>query len=441
MNSVNISELSKKLKSNNVEMLRIDIVDYGGFIRTKAEDINELEEILEHGTTMASAIMNFTPMGILSPYGRLGVSAEDVILYPDINTITIVPPYAFTLGNLYTKEGKPWIHDIRRRLQDTLLKVKEEYGFDIKTAFEIEFYITKNYKPISDVSCYELNGYYSDNIDSILLQLKRTFYNIGIKIEKILKECGSSQYEFNLPHSNPLKTADNFVLFKDITKMILSRSGYEANFMPKPFNNIPGSGLHLNISIWKNEKNLFYDEQSNYYLSEVAKHFIGGILEHAKALTAIAAPSVNSYKRLVRIPDMWAPVKIAYGNNNRSTILRIPTPRPTSRNNDLRVEYRVPDPSVNPYLLLTAVIEAGIDGIERKLEPGEPIDENAYIRNDIQEIPRNLREALTELNRDSILIERIGKDIIKEYTAVKYTEIEEFEKIVTDWEFSIYKNV
>jgi Glutamine synthetase len=209
--------------------------------------------------------------------------------------------------------------------------------------------------------------------------------------------------------------------------------------MPKPFNKLAGSGLHLNLSIWKGNSNLFFDDNDKLGLSEIAYSFIAGIIEHAKALTAIAAPTINSYKRLV--PGSWAPTKIAYGYNNKSSMLRIPTPYPSMSSIDRRIEYRVPDPSTNPYLLLTAIIQAGMDGIERGLKPPSPVNENAYYRKDIEDLPRNLREALNELNKDSTLKEKIGNKIIDEFIKVKTAEVEEYESYVTDWEYEVYRKL
>lgn len=209
--------------------------------------------------------------------------------------------------------------------------------------------------------------------------------------------------------------------------------------MPKPFNKLAGSGLHLNISLWKDNQNLFYSHNDKYGLSDLAYNFIAGLLEHAKALTAIASPTINSYKRLV--PGSWAPTKITYGYNNKSAMIRIPTPYPGMSQLDRRIEYRVPDPSTNPYLLLTAVIEAGLDGIERGLKPPEAVNENAYYRKDIDDIPRNLREALNELRKDTKLVERIGKEIIGEFIKVKLAEVEEYESLVTDWEYEVYRRL
>jgi len=435
------TDILKKLKSSEVDTLKIDFIDYGGIIRSKAIDIDELDDILENGTNIPMAIMNYTPAGTLARNGNLGVNAEDFILIPDISTLSIVQPYAITIGNMYDKSSRPWEHDLRWQLTNTLTKIKNKFNIDFISAFEFEFYVTKENKPLNDVSCYEVGGYYGSSIDKFLIELKNTLKGIGIGVMKTLKECGPSQYEFNIRHSDPIKTSDSFIFFKEISKMIAAKYNYDINFMPKPFKEYPGSGLHLNLSAWSNGKNIFYSDKDDLKISEIGYSFIAGILEHAKALTAIAAPTVNSYKRLVRIPDMWAPVKIGYGLNNRSTILRIPTPRFRSMSRDLRLEYRVPDPATNPYLLFIAFISAGIDGIERGLKAPKPVSDNAYENKELEEIPRDLSEALTELKKDTRLVNLIGEKIINEFIAVKKQELEEYNSVITDWEFNVYKNL
>lgn len=354
---------------------------------------------------------------------------------PDITTFSVFPPSAMVICNLY-RQGKPWEYDPRSTLIRTLDKIKEQFNFTFKSAFEIEFYLVKDKKPFDDARCFDPSAYYTN---PIIPEIAKTIREIGIEPLRVIKEYGPGQYELDILHKEALRSADEVVIFKEVAKQISKKYGVEANFMPKPFNKLAGSGLHLNISAWKDNQNVFYNSNDKYGLSELAYSFIAGLLEHAKALTAIASPTINSYKRLV--PGSWAPTKITYGYNNKSAMIRIPTPYPGSSHLDRRIEYRVPDPSTNPYLLLTAVIEAGIDGIERGLRPSEPINENAYYRKDVEDIPRNLREALNELKKDNRLIERIGRPIIEEFIKVKTAEVEEYESLVTDWEYEVYKHL
>ncbi|AOL16907.1 glutamate--ammonia ligase [Sulfolobus sp. A20] len=427
--------IEKELRDKGVEILRFTWVGLDGYIRSKGAYIDHVSELIKTGIGLTMAMMSFTPMDYISPYGSFGPQDEDVFLMPDITTFSVFPPSAMVICNLY-RQGKPWEYDPRSTLIRTLDKIKEQFNFTFKSAFEIEFYLVKDKKPFDDARCFDPSAYYTN---PIIPEIAKTIREIGIEPLRVIKEYGPGQYELDILHKEALRSADEVVIFKEVAKQISKKYGVEANFMPKPFNKLAGSGLHLNISAWKDNQNVFYNSNDKYGLSELAYSFIAGLLEHAKALTAIASPTINSYKRLV--PGSWAPTKITYGYNNKSAMIRIPTPYPGSSHLDRRIEYRVPDPSTNPYLLLTAVIEAGIDGIERGLRPSEPINENAYYRKDVEDIPRNLREALNELKKDNRLIERIGRPIIEEFIKVKTAEVEEYESLVTDWEYEVYKHL
>lgn len=427
--------IEQGLKEKGIEVLNFTWVGLDGYIRAKGAYIDQVDELLKTGIGLTKAMMSFTPMDTLSPYGSFGPQDEDVFLIPDVNSLALLPPIAMVLCYLYDN-GMPWKFDPRSTLKGTLDKLKEENKYEIKSSFEIEFYLVKDKKPYNDARCFDGTALHNNPIISEISKLSSSN---GINILRVIKEYGPGQYEFDIMHKDAMRSADEFIIFKQIAKFVASKYNVEANFMPKPFNNLAGSGLHLNLSFWKGEINLFYDPKDKLGLSDLAYYFIGGILEHAKALTAIAAPTVNSYKRLV--PGSWAPTKITYGYNNKSAMLRVPTPYPGMAPKDRRIEYRVPDPSSNPYLLITAVIEAGLDGIERGLKPGPPVNENAYYRKDIEDLPRNLREALNELKKDTRLVERIGKEIVDEFIKVKMAEVETFESYVTDLEYEVYKKI
>jgi len=420
------------LEKNGVNILRFTWVGLDGMIRSKGAYIETVDELVKTGIGLTMAMMSFTPMDYISPYGSFGPEAEDVFLTPDLSSLAIFPPSAMVICDLY-KRRKPWEYDPRSTLKKVLQKYSE-YSF--KSSFEIEFYLVKDRKPFDDARCFDSKAYYTNQIIPEIARLTRQNNIVPLRV---IKEYGPGQYEFDILHKDALRSADEVIIFKEIARQTAMKYGAEVNFMPKPFNKMAGSGLHLNFSIWKGGENLFYNPNDELGLSDLAYSFIAGVIEHAKALAAIAAPTVNSYKRLV--PGSWAPTKITYGYNNKSAMLRIPTPYPGMAKSDRRIEYRVPDPTTNPYLLLAAFIEAGMDGIERGLKPPSPVNENAYYKKDIEDIPRNLREALNELKKDTRLIERVGKQIIEEFIKVKMAEVEEYESYVTDWEYEVYKGV
>ncbi|BFH73171.1 glutamine synthetase family protein [Sulfurisphaera javensis] len=424
--------VSELLRKNNVDILRFTWVGLDGLIRSKGAYVDEVDSLVKTGIGLTMAMMSFTPMDYISPYGSFGPQDEDVFLKPDLSSLSIFPPSAMVLCYLY-KGDSPWTFDPRSLLKSKLDKYNE---YESKSSFEIEFYLVKDKKPYDDARCFDSRAYYTNQI---IPEIAKTAKSVGIIPLRVIKEYGPGQYEFDILHKEAMRSADEVVIFKEIARQVASKYGVEANFMPKPFNKMAGSGLHLNFSIWKGDKNLFFNSNDKYGLSDLAYNFIAGIIEHAKALAAISAPTINSYKRLV--PGSWAPTKITYGYNNKSAMLRIPTPYPGMSMQDRRIEYRVPDPTTNPYLLLSAFIEAGMDGIERGLKPPTPVNENAYYRKDIEDIPRNLREALQELKKDTRLVERIGKDIVEEFIKVKMAEVEEYESLVTDWEYEVYRYV
>lgn len=427
--------LGQTLRDKGVEVLNFTWVGLDGHVRAKGAYIDHVDDMVKTGIGLTKAMMSFTPMDIISPYGSFGPQDEDVFLVPDLKSLTVYPPMAMVMCDLYSR-GSPWEFDARSLLRKMLDNIREETGYEIRSSFEIEFYLVKDKKPYDEAKCFDPVAF---NTNPIILELSRLLNSNGIDILRVIKEYGPGQYELDIAHKEALRSADEFIIVKQLAKYVATKHGVEANFMPKPFNKLAGSGLHLNLSIWKDNINIFFDPNDPQLgLSEIAYNFIAGILEHAKALTAIAAPTINSYKRLV--PGSWAPTKITYGYNNKSAMLRVPTPYPGLAPIDRRIEYRVPDPSSNPYLLLAAVISAGMDGIERGLKPPKPVNENAYLRKDIEDLPRNLRGAINELKKDTRLRERLGK-IIDEFINVKTAEIDEYEGYVTDWEYGVYKDI
>lgn len=424
--------MSIKEKLKDVNILRFTWVGLDGMIRSKGAYVDSVDDLIKTGIGLTMAMMSFTPMDYISPYGSFGPEAEDVFLTPDLSTLSVFPPSAMVICDLY-KRGLPWEYDPRSTLKKTLSKYSE---YEFRSSFEIEFYLVKDKRPYDDAKCFDSRAYYTNKI---IPEIAETIKSVGIVPLRVIKEYGPGQYEFDILHKPTLRSADEVIIFKEVARQVASKYGVEAIFMPKPFNKMAGSGLHLNFSIWKDGKNIFYDKNDPLGFSEIGYSFIAGILEHAKALTAFAAPTINSYKRLV--PGSWAPTKITYGYNNKSAMIRIPTPYPSSAEIDRRIEYRVPDPTTNPYLLLSAFIEAGMDGVERGLKPPAPTNENAYYKKDVEDIPRNLREALQELKKDTRLIERIGRSIVEEFIRVKMAEVEEYESYVTDWEYETYRGV
>ena len=265
---------------------------------------------------------------------------------------------------------------------------------------------------------------------------------LNFDVEVSHHEVGPGQHEIDFKFDHALKTADAFITFKQAIKAIADKLGSMVTFMPKPFFGVNGSGMHCHQSLFKNGENIFFDTDTETQLSEEALHFTGGLLKHSKALSAIVAPSVNSYKRLV--PGYEAPVYITYGFRNRSTLVRIPA----SRGNGTRVEFRSPDPSCNPYLAFAAMLEAGMDGIKNKIDPGKPIELDVYKLSPeelksmgIETLPSSLWEAYHALEDDEVIKTSLGDHVYNEFYALKRKEWDEYRIQVFQYEVEKYLQI
>ena len=261
----------------------------------------------------------------------------------------------------------------------------------------------------------------------------------GFEIEAAHHEVAPGQHEIDFKYGPALTTADNILTFRTVVKRIAMNNGLHATFMPKPVNGINGSGMHCHMSVFKDGKNAFFDENGKHQLSELMEHWIAGVLEHAAAFVAITNPTVNSYKRLT--PGYEAPTNIAWSVSNRSAMIRVPA----RRGNSTRAELRMPDPSCNPYLALAVICAAGIDGLERKLEPPPPVNRNIYQmsvrdrrRHKIKELPATLREALGNLRRDGTIVTALGEHAFKQFVANKTIEYDDYRIAVHGWELDRY---
>ena len=266
----------------------------------------------------------------------------------------------------------------------------------------------------------------------------------GIKVETAHHEVATGQHEIDFQYADALRTADNAVTFKTTLKAVAATKGLYATFMPKPFFGINGSGMHTHQSLWdiKRDRNAFSDPKDAYGLSETARQYIAGVLEHARGMIAVLAPLVNSYKRLV--PGYEAPVYVGWARINRSALIRIPQ-NSKGQVNSVRIELRCPDPSSNPYLAFAAMLAAGLDGIERKLTPPDPVEENLYHfdaakleSRKIRQLPGTLREALDELSRDEVIRDALGDHIFERFVEAKTEEWDEYRMQVSAWEVDRY---
>ncbi|HEX4676555.1 MAG TPA: type III glutamate--ammonia ligase, partial [Steroidobacteraceae bacterium] len=366
-----------------------------------------------------------------------------------LQDIPWMPGYARLICNGVVNK-KPYAFCSRVALQAQIARLTER-GLTLYTGIEPEFMLLSRRAdgtlgPVDatdnlDKPCYDYKGLYRTR--EVLDEMVAALRAVGIDVYQIDHEDGNGQFEVNFTYADALKSADNFTFVKMAASEIAHKHGMTATFMPKPFANRAGSGAHFHVSIGSaKQKNAFYDksDKRGLGLSQLGYWFLGGLLEHARALAGICAPTVNSYKRLVVGRSLsgatWAPAYIAYGNNNRTACVRIPFGR---------IELRLPDGAANPYLATAALAAAGLDGIERRLDPGEPLNVNLYewSEQQIRErgiglLPQSLHEAMDALAADEVVKAGIGNDLAEEFIRLKRMEWVEYSRHVSEWESQRY---
>lgn len=418
-------------------------VDIHGRPKAKLVPAKHKEMIFGAGAGFAGFAIAGMGMG---PHGR------EFMAVGDKNTIRPVPwmPGTATVACDGHVDGKPHPLDSRVIAKKALAAFRAATGLDFFTGLEPEFFLLKRdgdaYEVATDSEslakpCYDFR--HLSSVSGFLMELRSALESAEIDVYQIDHEDANGQFEMNFTYAQGLQTADNLTYFKMAAQAIAKKHGMLCSFMPKPFAERSGSGLHMHMSAGKHfGHNAFEDsaDPMGLQLSKLAYHFLGGLMAHAQGLTAIAAPCVNSYKRLVskgsRSGATWAPVHVAYGNNNRTAFVRGPGGR---------LELRLPDASTNPYLLTAAVIYAGLDGIARQLDPGPPCNENLYTlsahelaERGITRLPHALADALDLLEADRPLCEGLGQVFVDEFVACKRAECDELLLAISPAEFRRY---
>ncbi len=438
------SQAAKKfLKDNDVKYILAQFVDIHGAAKAKSVPSEHLDMVLKEGAGFAG----FAVWGL-----GMGPEGPDYMGVGDLSTLSLMPwapGYARIACDGHV-DGKPYAYCSRVALKAQLAKLKDR-GLTLYTGIEPEFMLLRRNADGSlapcdesdqlDKPCYDYKGL--SRAAPFLEKLSESLRAAGIDVYQIDHEDANGQFEVNFTFSDAQRSADNFILFKMAASEIARSMGMIFTLMPKPFSNRTGTGAHFHISLGnKQTKNLFHDplDKSGMGLSKMAYQFLGGLLTHARALTAILAPTINSYKRLVVGRSLsgatWAPAYIAYGNNNRTACVRVPYGR---------LELRLPDGSCNPYLATAAILAAGLDGIDRKLDPGKPNNTNLYEwtpaqldKAGIKLLPQNLSEALDEFEKDKVICGAIGHNLAAEFIRLKRMEWIEYCRHVSDWERQRY---
>lgn len=438
---MNASEAKQFLADNQVKFVLAQFVDIHGTAKTKAVPVNHFDDILENGAGFAG----FAVSGLgIEPHG------PDYMAVGDLSTLSLVswqPGYARIVCDGHVN-GEPWPFDARVTLKKQLQRLASR-GMTFYTGLEPEFSLLRREADGRIVPCdatdtlakpcYDYKGLSRSR--AFLEKLVASLIASGIDVFQVDHEDANGQFEVNYTYADCLTSCDQFLLFKMAAAEIANEMGLICSFMPKPFANRPGNGMHMHMSLGDGRANLFEDKTDRHglRLSRIAYHFLGGLLAHGPALAALCAPTVNSYKRLVVGRSLtgatWAPAYISYGNNNRSSMVRIPGGR---------LELRLPDGACNAYLATAAVIAAGLDGVERAIDPGDPQNINLYDLSPAQlreagigVLPQNLHEALTALEQDEIIVDALGP-VAGEFLRLKRMEWVEYMRHVSDWELQSY---
>ncbi|MGI4815820.1 MAG: type III glutamate--ammonia ligase [Janthinobacterium lividum] len=429
------------LARHGTKYVLAQFVDIHGVAKAKSVPVAHLQSVLNEGAGFAG----FAIWGVgIEPNG------PDFMAVGDLSTLTAVPwqPGMARIVCDGHVRGKPWEYDARVTLKRQVARMTER-NWTFYTGLEPEFSLLKRsiggtIEPCdpSDTlakPCYDYKGL--SRTRAYLEKLSDSLRAVGIDVYQIDHEDANGQFEINYTYTDCLTSCDHYIFFKMAASEIASEMGLLCSFMPKPFANRPGNGMHMHMSIGDGTRNLFSDKSdtSGLGLSTLAYQFMAGILAHAPALTALCAPTVNSYKRLVVGRSLtgatWAPAYVSYGDNNRSTMVRVPGER---------LELRLPDGSCNPYLATAAVIAAGLDGIDRELKPGAPANDNLYdctpeqlVERKIGVLPQNLSVALDALEADELIHGALGP-VADEFLKLKRMEWLEYMRHVSDWELKSY---
>ncbi len=438
-----IDSIVKQIEENGSKFLRCQFADIHGLPKNVAVTLkkpDDVEDIIEDGVLFDGS----------SIAGFVGINDSDLALKPDISTFSTLPWRPDEQGacrficDVYNTDGTPFEGDPRGVLKKSIQKANER-GLQYNMGPEPEFFVIDkdeegNYIPADNAGYFDVEPL--DQGNDIRKEIVLGLEKLDFDIEVSHHEVAQGQHEVDFKFDDALKTADSVVTFKQAIKAFVDNLGYKVSFMPKPFFGINGSGMHCNMSLAKDGENIFYDPDTETQLSQDALYYIGGVLEHAKALCCILSPTVNSYKRLV--PGYEAPCYIAYGLKNRSTLLRIPA----SRGIGTRVECRSADPSCNPYLAFATLLEAGLDGIDNKIDPGEPTEFNAFAltpeevaEKGIDVLPTSLWEAYHALHQDDVVQNALGDYVAEQFYNIKREEWDDYRIQVFGYEQEKYMDI
>ena len=439
--TITAEDIKKSVKDNDVRFLRLAFTDINGTSKAVEVPTSQLDKVLTNDIRFDGSSID----------GFVRLEESDMVLYPDFSTWAVLPwgdEKGGKIGRLvcsvHKTNGEPFEGDPRNNLK-RVLKEMEEMGFsDFDIGFEAEFHL---FKLGEDGNCTtevpDHASYFDMTSDDEGARCRRdiveTLENIGFEVEAAHHEVGDGQQEIDFRFDDALTTADRVQTFKMVVREVARKHGLYATFMAKPVEGQAGNGMHTNMSLFKDGKNVFYDKDGEFHLSDTALYFLNGILEHARAITAIGNPTVNSYKRL--IPGFEAPVYISWASKNRSPLVRIPD----AEEINTRLEMRSADPTANPYLLLAACLTAGLNGIKEAKKPMAPITSNVFemseeerAKRGIKPLPSTLHNAVKAFKADPLIQEALGEHLTQSFIDSKNLEWSKYTQSVSDWERDRY---
>ncbi len=435
-------DVLRMAKEKNVKFVRLWFTDILGFLKSFAITVRELEGALEDGRGFdGSSIVGF-----------VRIDESDMVAMPDPSTFRILPwraneaVMASMFCDILEPDGKPYEGDPRWVLKKNLKRAAGMgYVFNVGPELEYFYFQRSTGKP----ETLDTGGYFDltplDVSSELRKQTVMVLEELGIPVEYSHHEVAPSQHEIDLKYTDALTMADSTMLYRLVVKEVALKNNVYATFMPKPVYGVNGSGMHTHQSLFRGKKNAFFDPKGKYHLSDVAKHYIAGLLKHAREITLVTNQWVNSYKRLV--PGYEAPVYISWAQRNRSDLIRIPVYKP-GREKETRVEYRSPDPACNPYLAFAVMLAAGLEGIMKKYPLRDPVERNVYEmaqeerkRYKIDSLPGNLYEAIQVTEASQVVKQALGDDIFYKFINNKKIEWERYRSQVTDYELKEYFSV
>ncbi len=431
-----------EIEEQDIDFLRLQFTDILGTVKNVSVPARQAEKAFTEGIYFDGSSIE----------GFVRIQESDMRLKPDPETFAILPwqnredgaSARMICDVIDTSTGEPFEGDPRRVLKNALERA-DDLGYTVNAAPEPEFFLFEEDEDgRATTETGDHGGYFDLAPKDLASDVRRDIIygleDMGFEIEASHHEVARGQHEINFEYDDALTTADNVATFRTVVRAIAAQHDQHATFMPKPIPRINGSGMHTHLSLFEDGENAFHDADDEFDLSETAHSFIAGILEHAPAITAIANPTVNSYKRLV--PGYEAPVYVAWSDRNRSALIRKPAARVPAAS---RVELRSPDPSCNPYLALAVMIHAGLDGIERDLECPDPVRENIYEFDEqkreeygIDTLPTNLGEAVDALEEDEVIYSALGEHVGPKFVEAKEQEFEDYLVDVSQWELDRY---